>query len=173
MGFHNRSGSDGVPQRGVNSPRYSSSMTRRAPSFKRNNASASAATSAASAAATTGGNNGGNSLSTHHEIDLLTSPRSDSAASPVSGDGFDGLIEKKQNQNHFGFLNHRVTVNKKVLGGGSTTVGAVVELGLRERRKLGQWMFFFFCGVCLLLGVFKIFFGGLVGSAIDSSHQVC
>lgn len=81
-------------------------------------------------------------------------------------------MEKKQAQNHVGFLNHRVTVNKKLLNGGSTTVGAVVELGLRERRKLGQWMFFFFCGVCLLLGVFKIFFGGLVGSTIDSSHQV-
>lgn len=82
-------------------------------------------------------------------------------------------MEKKQTQNHVGFLNHRVTVNKKLLNGGSTTVGAVVELGLRERRKLGQWMFFFFCGVCLLLGVFKIFFGGLVGSTIDSSHHVC
>lgn len=81
-------------------------------------------------------------------------------------------MEKKQTQNHVGFLNHRVTVNKKLLNGGSTTVGAVVELGLRERRKLGQWMFFFFCGVCLLLGVFKIFFGGLVGSTIDSSHHV-
>lgn len=80
------------------------------------------------------------------------------------------MIEKKMTQNHFGLLNHRVTVNKKVVGGESNTVGAVVELGFRERKKLGQWMFFFFCGVCLLLGVFKIFLAG--STTIDPSHQV-
>lgn len=40
-------------------------------------------------------------------------------------------------------------------------------LEIKERRKLGQWMFLMFCGMCLFLGVFKICATGWFGSAID------
>ncbi|EMS55844.1 hypothetical protein TRIUR3_03870 [Triticum urartu] len=43
-------------------------------------------------------------------------------------------------------------------GGGAGDV--VLGLGIRERRKLGNLLFFAFCGVCLLLGVVKIWAGG-------------
>lgn len=47
-------------------------------------------------------------------------------------------------------------------------------LELKERKKLGQWMFLMFCGLCLFLGVFKICATGWFGSAIDrlGSNQV-
>lgn len=47
-------------------------------------------------------------------------------------------------------------------------------LEIKERRKLGQWMFLMFCGMCLFLGVFKICATGWFGSAIDrlGSNQV-
>lgn len=50
----------------------------------------------------------------------------------------------------------------------------VLELGIRERKKLGHWMFLVFCGVCLFLGVFKICATGWFGSTIEmaSSNQV-
>ncbi|XP_021715000.1 uncharacterized protein At1g04910-like [Chenopodium quinoa] len=170
MGFHHHRSSstdNGVPQI-VNSPRFSSSMTRRAPSFKR--AANSAAVNDAPSTSTTP-TGGGNSLSTHHEIDLiLNSPRSDPASTPLSPDGFDSFCEKKQTQNHFGLLHHRIKKHSSsVLG--SDAVKGVVELGFRERKKLGQWMFFLFCGVCLLLGVFRIFEGGLFGSSMIDSTQ--
>lgn len=43
----------------------------------------------------------------------------------------------------------------------------IVELGLRERKKLGHWMFFLFCGMCLFLGLLKICATGWFGSAIE------
>lgn len=53
---------------------------------------------------------------------------------------------------------------------------AVVDLGLsglRERKRLlGQWMFFFFCGACLFLGVLKICAYGWFGSAMERVHSV-
>ncbi|KMS96217.1 hypothetical protein BVRB_001260 isoform B [Beta vulgaris subsp. vulgaris] len=182
MGFHHHrtSSNDGVPQI-VNSPRISSSMTRRAPSFKRSNNNNAATNDTSTSASTTpnssnnNNNNGGNSLSTHHEIDLiLNSPRSDFDANPLSTDGFDSFVEKKPTQNHFGLLNHRTKKHSSTVLG-SATVGSVVELGYRERKRLGQWMFFLFCGICLFLGVFKILEGGLFGSSFDtaqSSHEV-
>lgn len=47
-------------------------------------------------------------------------------------------------------------------------------LELKGRKKLGQWMFLMFCGVCLFLGVFKICATGWFGSAMDrlGSNQV-
>lgn len=50
----------------------------------------------------------------------------------------------------------------------------VMDLGLRERKKLGHCMFFVFCGVCLFLGVLKICANGWFGSVLEraSSHQV-
>lgn len=38
---------------------------------------------------------------------------------------------------------------------------------VREKKRLGQWMFFFFCGVCLFLGVFKFSANGWFGFAIE------
>ena len=55
------------------------------------------------------------------------------------------------------------------------SVGSMVlDFGLKERKKLGHWMFLFFCGVCLFLGVFKICATGWFGSAIETitSNQV-
>lgn len=51
---------------------------------------------------------------------------------------------------------------------------AVVDLGFRERKKLGHWMFLGFCGMCLFLGVLKICANGWFGSAIEraGSSQV-
>ena len=43
--------------------------------------------------------------------------------------------------------------------------GGIVDLGFRERRKIGNFLFLAFCGVCLMLGVVKIFAGGWLGLA--------
>ncbi|KAJ9687950.1 hypothetical protein PVL29_013935 [Vitis rotundifolia] len=160
MGFHHNA-SDGVSQR-VNSPRFSGPMTRRAHSFKRGNSSGNAHNN--------GSSKGGGGFDPHYEIDVhLNSPRSEICGSPVSGDGFDVVLERKQTHH----------VNQRVHGGvlknqPKKHVGsAVLDLGLRERKKLGHWMFFAFCGVCLFLGVLKICATGWFGSAIDriGSHQ--
>ncbi|RVW44105.1 O-fucosyltransferase 35 [Vitis vinifera] len=160
MGFHHNA-SDGVSQR-VNSPRFSGPMTRRAHSFKRGNSSGNAHNN--------GSSKGGGGFDPHYEIDVhLNSPRSEICGSPVSGDGFDVVLERKQTHH----------VNQRVHGGvlknqPKKHVGsAVLDLGLRERKKLGHWMFFVFCGVCLFLGVLKICATGWFGSAIDriGSHQ--
>lgn len=43
------------------------------------------------------------------------------------------------------------------------------ELGLelKGKKKLGQWMFLMFCGLCLFMGVFKICATGWFGSTVD------
>ena len=46
-----------------------------------------------------------------------------------------------------------------------------VEMGLRERKNLGHWMFFAFCGVCLFLGILKICATGWFGSAIETARS--
>ncbi|GAB2214635.1 hypothetical protein Droror1_Dr00018995 [Drosera rotundifolia] len=63
-------------------------------------------------------------------------------------------MEKKQT--HLRFM----TISQRGVKGlrESSVVGStvdVVKLGLRERKRLGQWMFFVFCGVCFLLGLFR------------------
>ena len=161
MGFH-QNASDGVSQR-VNSPRFSGPMTRRAHSFKRGNAGGNSHSN--------GGGKGTGGFDPHYEIDVhLNSPRSEICGSPVSGDGFEGILERKQTQQvnqrfHGGVVKNQ---SKKHVG------SAVLDLGLRERKKLGHWMFFLFCGVCLFLGVLKICATGWFGSAIDriGSNQV-
>ncbi|GMH18104.1 hypothetical protein Nepgr_019945 [Nepenthes gracilis] len=177
MGYHRHDSGDGVPQR-VNSPRFSGAMTRRAHSFKRSATTSNTADNNSNSInhyISSGSNNGGGNtigLSTHHEIDLmLSSPRSDSASTAVSADGIESLQERKQTHHH-GTLNLRVPhgggvvrslLNRPV---GSTAV-SVVKLGLRERKRLGQWMFFLFCGVSLFLGIFKICANGLFGRSSD------
>nr|DAD44269.1 TPA_asm: hypothetical protein HUJ06_002499 [Nelumbo nucifera] len=141
MGFpQHHSSSDAVSQR-VNSPRFSGPMTRRAHSFKRNNS-----------------NN--NNPKTYHEIDLqLNSPRSENPGtpSPVLLDGLDSLSERKQALHQF----QRLHLLKKPVG------SIVVNFGLREKKKLGHWMFLLFCSLCLFLGVLKICATGWFGSAIE------
>ncbi|CAA0807153.1 O-fucosyltransferase family protein [Striga hermonthica] len=150
-------GGGGLSQR-VSSPRFSGPMTRRAQSFKRNNNSNSNHSSNASQSAahnSSSSNIGGHG---HEVIDLhITSPRSEA---PVSGDGSESLRPA-----HVSSLAQRVHLRKKI-------ASLSVELGdfgleLKGKRKLGQWMFFMFCGVCLFMGVFKICATGWFGSAID------
>lgn len=145
---HHHHHNDGASPR-LNSPRFSGPMTRRAHSFKRSNG-------------TTSQNNNGGALGTHHEIDVsITSPRSENA---VSGDGLEVILEKRQqpltqNQTQFGYLSQRRGLLRKP--------NFVMELGLKEKKKLGHWMFYVFCGLCLFMGVFKICANGWFGSAIE------
>ncbi|KAK6944749.1 GDP-fucose protein O-fucosyltransferase [Dillenia turbinata] len=129
---------DGVVSQTVSSPRFSGPMTRRAHSFKRNS----------------------------HEIDVqLNSPRSEHS---ISGDGFDGIVEKKQNLN----LNQRVHV-KPLLKKPIMELELELELGglSRQKKRLGPWMFLVFCGVCLFWGLMKISANGWFGSTIDNFPQ--
>lgn len=162
MGHHHNS-SDGVSQR-VNSPRFSGPMTRRAHSFKRNN-NGSGTVNNGSTHNNSNSNSGNNcnaaSLATHHEIDVpINSPRSESVSDA-------GLTQRV----HAGVV--KSFLNSKKSGGGigiRTSIESVVgDLGFRGRKKLGQWMFFVFCGVCLFLGVFKICVSGWLGSAIENA----
>ncbi|KAJ4829939.1 O-fucosyltransferase 35 [Turnera subulata] len=158
----------------INSPRFSGPMTRRAHSFKRNNNSGSNTanngnthnTNSSNSNSSNSNNIGGSSssgntagLATHHEIDLqINSPRSESAA-----DG--GLTQRVHGGVVRGLLNSR-----KSGGGIGIGIGSMVgDLGFRERKKLGHWMFFVFCGVCLFLGVFKICLSGWFGSALENA----
>ncbi|XVE70705.1 hypothetical protein DITRI_Ditri10aG0092200 [Diplodiscus trichospermus] len=147
---HHHNTSDGVSQR-LNSPRFSGPMTRRAHSFKRNNGNSQTTASNNAVGSSNGNNNGsnGNNLSVHHEIDLpLNSPRSEVGA--VGSVSIEGLSQRK------GLLR-------------KPSVGSMVlDFGLKERKKLGHWMFLVFCGVCLFLGVFKICATGWFGSAIET-----
>ncbi|KAM1587401.1 hypothetical protein ACFX1X_026899 [Malus domestica] len=173
MGHHHHlhNAGDGVSQR-VNSPRFSGAMTRRAHSFKRNpNAGAAAAANNGSShssnigsSSNTNGGNGG--FVGEYEIDLqLNSPRSEIGGNPVPADGFDSFLERKQTHNH---VSQRVAVR----GFLRRPIGSVVaDLGLREKRKLGHWMFFAFCGVCLFLGILKICATGWFGSAIETASS--
>lgn len=185
---HHHSTSDGISQR-VNSPRFSGPMTRRAHSFKRNttntnsdnnnniinntnnNNNSSSGTSTSGATTTT--------LSTHHEIDVnLSSPRSEMGTNPVSPDGFESssVLERKHHHHHH-HVSHRVRIHGNVIKRfllNKPIESMVVELGLRERKKLGHWMFLLFCGLCIFLGLVKICATGWFGSAIEraGSNQV-
>ena len=160
MGHHHQHNtSDGVSQR-VNSPRFSGPMTRRAHSFKRN-ANNSQNSSNNNSSSNNGGNNG-NVLSSHHEIELqLNSPRSEIGSNAVSADGFDSVLERRQAHHLSQRFHVKGLLRKPIIG------SVVVDLGLKERKKLGHWMFLVFCGLCLFLGVLKICATGWFGSAID------
>ncbi|ESQ33253.1 hypothetical protein EUTSA_v10003786mg [Eutrema salsugineum] len=167
--LHHQDGGDGVPQH-VNSPRFSGPMTRRAQSFKRGGSGGSSSNNThAGGSISAGDNSTGTNHSTlrvHHEIDLqLNSPRSEIA----SGSGLDpsSAFESAINRKHQTYGQLRERVVKGLL---RKPMGSVVsELSLRERKKLGHWMFFAFCGVCLFMGVLKICATGWLGSAIDGA----
>ncbi|XP_026659581.2 O-fucosyltransferase 35 [Phoenix dactylifera] len=143
-GGNNNSGGDGVAHhQRVNSPRYTGSMTRRAHSFKR----------------------GGNG-----EIELqINSPRSPGEnPGSAAGEGAElpAAAERWQGGGH---LHHnqsaRFRLGVPTLGKGlfRKPPGGVAELGFRERRRIGNLLFFAFCSVCFLLGVVKICAGGWLG----------
>ncbi|GJM98679.1 hypothetical protein PR202_ga15708 [Eleusine coracana subsp. coracana] len=113
------------------------SMTRRASSFKR----------------------GPGAGEVELQIGSPRSPRSDGFGSPpadaaeTSGSGAGGL-HHHQTQQHLRFR----LFKRQGSGGGAVDIG--LGLGIRERRKLGNVLFLAFCGVCLLLGLGKIWAGG-------------
>ncbi|XP_073277865.1 O-fucosyltransferase 35-like [Primulina huaijiensis] len=139
----------GVSQR-VSSPRFSGPMTRRAHSFKRNSSNNNSS------------QNTQNSSGHHHHenvIDLqqLNSPRSES---PVSGDGSESFRAA-----HASSVAQRVHLRRKIQ---SLSVDfGELGLELKGKKKLGQWMFSMFCGLCLFMGVFKICVAGWFGSTVD------
>ncbi|KAL6537729.1 O-fucosyltransferase 35 [Orobanche hederae] len=159
-------GGGGMSQR-VSSPRFSGSMTRRAQSFKRNNNQNNNGNNHTNTASqNTTHNSNSNSNSHNHEIiDLhLNSPRSEIA---ISGDGPESLKSA-----HVSSVAQRVYLRRKISS-------LSVDLGdfglqLKGRKKLGQWMFFMFCGLCLFMGVLKICATGWFGSSIDrlGSNQI-
>nr|CAB3453524.1 unnamed protein product [Digitaria exilis] len=122
----------------LHSPRVTSggSMTRRANSFKRG---------------------GGGEIEL--QIGSPRSPRCDGLGSPP-GDSAEpsGSHHHHQSQQHHN-LRFRL-FKRQGSGGGAVDVGLGLGLGIRERRKLGNALFLAFCGVCLLLGVGKIWAGG-------------
>ncbi|XP_042507641.1 O-fucosyltransferase 35-like isoform X2 [Macadamia integrifolia] len=142
--------SDAV-SKSVSSPRFSGPMTRRAQSFKRNN-------------------NGSNSHNTQHEIDLqLNSPRSEILIYSALHEELDSPSGRKQihNQNqriHGGlasFFGKNPNLLRKPVG------SVVVDLGFREKRRLGHWMFLVFCAFCLFLGILKISANGWFGASVE------
>ncbi|KAH1216363.1 O-fucosyltransferase 35 [Glycine max] len=147
---HHHNTSDGVSQR-VNSPRFSGPMTRRAHSFKRNNNNIAANTAATTSHGGAGGSGAG-------EVELqINSPRSEEAS--------EGVPVGKHSHHH-------VTQRVHVRGLLKKPLASIVEdLGLRERKKIGHWMFLVFCGVCLFMGVLKICATGWLGSAIERTQS--
>ncbi|KAK4565153.1 hypothetical protein RGQ29_006993 [Quercus rubra] len=175
---HHHNSSDGISQR-VSSPRFSGPMTRRAHSFKRNNSennnNNNSTSNSTNNSGTSGGSGNTTTLSTHHEIDVhIGSPRSEMGTSPVSPDGFDSTssaLERKHH--HLHHVSHRVNIHgsstSSLIKGFLLNKSGVVELGFRGKKKLGHWMFFLFCGMCVFLGLLKICATGWFGSAIESA----
>ncbi|XP_059283919.1 O-fucosyltransferase 35 isoform X1 [Lycium ferocissimum] len=151
---HHSTATDGIPQR-VNSPRFSGPMTRRAHSFKRTNNNTTQNNTSSTTSSTSGTTT---TLNTHHEIDVLNSPTSETNANNLTDEI---LVEKKQ-FSHLSNVIQRVHLRRKFE---SLSVDFVLEL--KGRKKLGHWMFLVFCGLCLFLGVVKFCAYGWFGSAID------
>ncbi|ONK66100.1 uncharacterized protein A4U43_C06F4150 [Asparagus officinalis] len=130
---------DQIDGRSVNSPRFTGNVTRRGHSFKR-------------------GTSGGD----RHEIELqINSPRSESPAggSPTA----EATAEERWQGNQQGRnLRFRIGLGREMFKRQSQVAG-IVDLGFRERRRIGNLLFLAFCGVCLMLGVVKIFAGGWLG----------
>lgn len=97
---------------------------------------------------------------------------------PVSLDGFDSTSSVSERKHHHHHVSHRVNIHgtsaSSVIKGFLLNKSVAVELGFREKKKLGHWMFFLFCGMCVFLGLLKICATGWFGSAIESatSNQV-
>ncbi|OAY64664.1 Uncharacterized protein ACMD2_20236 [Ananas comosus] len=136
-------------QRGsVGSPRFAASMTRRTHSFKR-------------------AGNGEIELqinSPRSPADGSGSPRGD-AAEPLQGAAAAAAPAAGHLYHH---QNLRLRLGVPLLGKSLFKKHvATGEVGLRERKRLGNVLFLVFCGVCLLLGVVKICVGGWLGATIN------
>uniref|UniRef100_A0A2P2P449 Uncharacterized protein MANES_16G095900 n=1 Tax=Rhizophora mucronata TaxID=61149 RepID=A0A2P2P449_RHIMU len=127
-------------------------MTRRSQSFKHSNNGDGDTHSSTSS-------NNHNGVGTDHVIDVpVSSPRSE-------------FVDSLDRQGHYQFLVQRAqggvvksVIHKKV------SIGSMVDFGLREKKKkLGQWLFFVFCGACLFLGVIKICVNGWFASTLESA----
>uniref|UniRef100_A0A0E0M1S4 O-fucosyltransferase family protein n=1 Tax=Oryza punctata TaxID=4537 RepID=A0A0E0M1S4_ORYPU len=138
----------------LHSPRIGGggSMTRRANSFKR-------------------GSGGEIEL----QIGSPRSPRGDGIGSPLAESSSEASAG-------VGALHHHHQGQQQQLrfrlfkrpGSGAGAGEVVLGLGIRERRRLGNLLFLAFCGVCLLLGVAKIWAGGwfaLPGDDKDADLQ--
>ncbi|KAF0915245.1 hypothetical protein E2562_034609 [Oryza meyeriana var. granulata] len=140
----------------LHSPRIAGggSMTRRANSFKR-------------------GSGGEIEL----QIGSPRSPRSDGIGSPLAesseasaSSAGGGGLHHHQSQHQLRFR----LFKRPGSGAGAGAGEVVLGLGIRERRKLGNLLFLAFCGVCLLLGVGKIWASGwfaLPGDDKDADLQ--
>lgn len=88
--------------------------------------------------------------------------------SPRSEEGLEPIPERRHGHHH---------VTQRVHGGGAVKgllkkplESFAVDWRLRERKKLGHWMFLVFCGVCLFMGVVKMCATGWLGSAIERAQ---
>ncbi|KAK9149201.1 hypothetical protein Scep_007958 [Stephania cephalantha] len=137
---------DGPNSQRINSPRYSASMTRRAFSFKRNNNH--------NYTQNNNSNNNNSATTTHHEIELqLNSPRSPSAIEADWGDGSDPIGEKRHQNQRF-----------QIVGSGLVPL---FGRSIKEKKRLGHYMFLVFCGFCLFLGVLRISANGWFGFVVE------
>ncbi|CAN6210851.1 unnamed protein product [Urochloa humidicola] len=136
----------------LHSPRVAGggSMTRRANSFKRG---------------------GGGEIEL--QIGSPRSPRCDGLGSPP-GDAAEpsgsGLHHHHQGGQQHHNLRFRLFKRPGSGGGAVLEAGLGLGLGIRERRKLGNMLFLAFCGMCLFLGVGKIWAGGWFALPGDNKH---
>uniref|UniRef100_A0A0E0ESQ0 O-fucosyltransferase family protein n=1 Tax=Oryza meridionalis TaxID=40149 RepID=A0A0E0ESQ0_9ORYZ len=101
--------------------------------------------------------------------DGVGSPLAESSSSEASAGGGGALHHHHHHQGQQQQLRFRLF---KRPGSGAGEV--VLGLGIRERRRIGNLLFLAFCGVCLLLGVAKIWAGGwfaLPGDDRDADLQ--
>lgn len=99
-----------------------------------------------------GGSNGG-------EVELqINSPRSEEVPE---------VVQVAKHVHHH--VTQRVHVRGLLL---KKPLASIVEdLGLREKKRIGHWMFLLFCGVCLFMGVVKMCATGWLGSAIETAQS--
>ncbi|XP_077240951.1 O-fucosyltransferase 35-like isoform X2 [Tasmannia lanceolata] len=98
------------------------------------------------------------SFKRNHEIDLsINSPRFGNPSNPTGIDGSELVGERKQ-------------IGKNLL----KKPRAIIDLGFRERKRLGHWMFLVFFSACLFLGLLKICANVWFGSEVerDGNYQV-
>ncbi|KAI0495969.1 hypothetical protein KFK09_022276 [Dendrobium nobile] len=131
----------------VHSPRYAGSMTRRANSFKRSVGNSSEVELQIHSPRSSSDSMGG-------------SPMSDAADLPSSPSPFDSTSDRWHQGQNIRFRLAAPLLGKAVFA------KPVSGLTFRDRRRLGNVVFLVFCGVCLWLGVAKIFAGGWLGSIL-------
>ncbi|KAK9102446.1 hypothetical protein Sjap_019700 [Stephania japonica] len=95
--------------------------------------------------------------SANHEIDVqLNSPRSPNSIEGNWGDGSESIGEKRQAL----IQNQRF----QVVGSGLVPL---FGRSIKEKKRLGHYMFLVFCGFCLFLGVLRISANGWFGFVVD------